>query len=121
MVSVAITGLIFTATALNRPAGIPRPAVRDGARRQVSWLAGFRLAPPSRFPSGFVGAETRRLQLRGQPRLKVPYWVDPSVFPFDPQAFSPLGNRPTETIGRGKAGRQLPGAGNLSFKPFKRL
>ena len=92
-------------------------------------FAGFRFAPPSRFPSGFVGAETRRLQLRGQPRLKVPYGVDPSVFPFDPQAFSPLGNRPTETIGRGKAGRQSPHqlprqspwAGNLSVGPFKRL
>ena len=49
----------------------------------------FVFLPPSRFPSGILGAKTYRLQLRGQPRLKVPDWVDFSVFPFDPQALSP--------------------------------
>jgi hypothetical protein len=42
----------------------------DVTRRPVSWLAGCRPSPaPSRFPSGSCG-RTRRLQLRGQLRLR---------------------------------------------------
>ena len=72
-------------------AGIPSPATTRCRR-----MAGF-LACGSWFPAAFPvfqrnrAAETRRLQLRRQPRLKPPSGVDTSVFPFNPRAFSPFG------------------------------
>ena len=53
----------------------PDAFARDHDRQQVSWLAGYRLGPPSQKPESFqwyLWSSAIRLQLRGQPRICTP-------------------------------------------------
>jgi hypothetical protein len=53
----------------------PKAHARDHDWRQVSWLAGQRLRPPSQglTPQWYLWPAARRLQLRGQPRLRASF------------------------------------------------
>mgnify|MGYP006915194602 CR=1 FL=1 len=71
--------------------GAPRPTLSrvTTKRRQVSWLAGCRLGPPSQNLMAPVAlwSSARRLQLRGQPRNCAPMTRSPHSH------FDPVGNR----------------------------
>jgi len=65
----------------------PDAFARDHDRQQVSWLAGYRLGPPSQKPESFqwhLWSSAIRLQLRGQPRICTPICAHriPLVSPF---------------------------------------
>ena len=65
----------------------PDVLVRDHGRWQVSWLAGLCLAPPSRLPSGVIGARLAAYSCGGSHGIGVARCEDDglTVFPFDPR------------------------------------
>lgn len=88
----------------------PSDGVRVALVRQVSWLAGLRPSAPSRCRWLMQGA--RRVQLRGQLRMRDPDLGHPVAFPFDPQVLC--------TIREPEPFQRLNGIGRLSQARFRR-